>query len=58
LRILGLPQPLALLVMRLALGAIMIAAGSHKVFGGLHRQVHDLAVAIWEVPQQHSVRNP
>lgn len=29
-------QPLALLVMRLALGAIMTAHGYHKVFGGLH----------------------
>lgn len=29
-------QPLALLVMRLALGAIMVTHGYHKVFGGLH----------------------
>ncbi len=29
-------QPLALLAMRLALGAIMVAHGYHKVFGGLH----------------------
>jgi putative oxidoreductase len=29
-------QPLALLLMRLALGAIMVAHGYHKVFGGLH----------------------
>lgn len=29
-------QPLALLVMRLALGAIMIAYGAQKAFGGMH----------------------
>jgi putative oxidoreductase len=32
-------QPLALLVMRLALGAIMIAHGYHKVFGGFHHHM-------------------
>ena len=32
-------QPLALLVMRLALGVIMVAHGYHKVFGGLHHFV-------------------
>jgi putative oxidoreductase len=32
-------QPLALLVMRLALGAIMVVHGYHKVFGGLHHHV-------------------
>jgi putative oxidoreductase len=36
LRYLDRLQPLALLVMRLALGAIMLAHGYHKVFGGLH----------------------
>jgi len=29
-------QPLALFLMRLTLGAIMVAHGYHKVFGGLH----------------------
>src|SRR5438270_13224596 len=32
-------QPLALFVMRLALGAVMLVHGYHKVFGGLHRHV-------------------
>ena len=32
-------QPLALLVMRLILGAIMIAHGYHKVFGGFHHHM-------------------
>jgi putative oxidoreductase len=32
-------QPLAQLVMRLVLGAIMIAHGYHKVFGGFHHHV-------------------
>jgi putative oxidoreductase len=36
LRYLDRSQPLALLVMRLALGAIMVVHGYHKVFGGLH----------------------
>jgi putative oxidoreductase len=36
-------QPLALLVMRLALGAIMAAHGYHKVFGGLHQTAHFMA---------------
>jgi putative oxidoreductase len=39
LRYLDRLQPLALLVMRLALGAIMVAHGYHKVFGGLHHHV-------------------
>lgn len=32
-------QPLALLVMRLALGAVMVGHGYHAVFGGLHHYV-------------------
>ena len=32
-------QPLALLVMRLALGAVMVGHGYHKVFGGLQHHV-------------------
>jgi putative oxidoreductase len=32
-------QPLALFVMRLVLGAIMIAHGYHKVFGGFHHHM-------------------
>lgn len=36
-------QPLALLAMRLALGAIMVAHGYHKVFGGLHHHVQFVA---------------
>ena len=33
-------QPFAQLVMRLALGAIMIAHGYHKVFGGFHNHMN------------------
>ncbi len=43
-------QPLALLVMRLALGAIMVAHGYHKVFGGLHhhaQMVASLGLPAW-----------
>lgn len=32
-------QPLSLFVMRLALGAVMVGHGYHKVFGGLHHHV-------------------
>jgi putative oxidoreductase len=38
-------QPLALLVMRLALGAVMFAHGYHKVFGGLHHHA-DLVASL------------
>jgi putative oxidoreductase len=43
-------QPIALFVMRLALGAIMVAHGYHKVFGGLdhHAQmVASLGLPAW-----------
>jgi putative oxidoreductase len=43
-------QPLALLVMRLALGAIMLVHGAHKVFGGLHHHaqlVASLGLPAW-----------
>ncbi|MGA8428522.1 MAG: DoxX family protein [Candidatus Sulfotelmatobacter sp.] len=36
-------QPLALLFLRLALGAVMVVHGSHKVFGGLHNHAHFVA---------------
>ena len=36
-------QPLALLVMRLALGAVMFDHGYHKVFGGLHHHAQFVA---------------
>jgi putative oxidoreductase len=39
LRYLDRLQPLALLVMRLALGAVMVAHGYHKVFGGLSHHI-------------------
>jgi putative oxidoreductase len=39
LRYLDRVQPLALLVLRLALGTIMVSHGYHKVFGGLHHHV-------------------
>jgi putative oxidoreductase len=36
-------QPLALLVMRLVLGAVMVGHGYHKVFGGLHHHAQFVA---------------
>jgi putative oxidoreductase len=50
LRYLDRLQPLALLVMRLTLGVIMVAAGYHKVFGGLHQfanTVKHLGLPMW-----------
>jgi putative oxidoreductase len=50
LRYLDRLQPLALLVMRLALGAVMVGHASHKVFGGLHHHadlVASLGLPIW-----------
>jgi putative oxidoreductase len=43
LRYLDRLQPLALLVMRLALGAVMFVHGYHKVFGGLHHHAQFVA---------------
>jgi putative oxidoreductase len=43
-------QPLALLVLRLVLGAILIAHGYHKVFGGFHHHmesVRSLGIPGW-----------
>jgi len=43
-------QPLALVVMRIALGCVMVAHGSHKVFGGLHHHaqfVASLGIPAW-----------
>lgn len=43
-------QPLALLFMRLTLGAIMAAHGYHKVFGNLHNFAHmvgSMGVPAW-----------
>jgi putative oxidoreductase len=39
LRYLDRLQPLALVAMRLALGAVMVTHGYHKIFGGLHHHV-------------------
>jgi putative oxidoreductase len=36
-------QPLALFLIRIALGAIMVAHGYHKVFGGLHHHAQMVA---------------
>jgi putative oxidoreductase len=43
LRYLDRLQPLALLVMRLVLGAVMVVYGYHKVFGGLHHHADFVA---------------
>jgi putative oxidoreductase len=43
LRYLDRLQPLALFVMRLALGAVMIGHGYLKVFGGLHHHAQFVA---------------
>jgi putative oxidoreductase len=38
-RLLDRLQPLALLIMRVALGAVMVVHGYHNLFGGLHQHV-------------------
>jgi putative oxidoreductase len=43
LRYLDRLQPLALLVMRLVLGAVIVVHGYHKVFGGLHHHAQVVA---------------
>jgi len=43
-------QPFAQLVMRLAIGAILIAHGYHKIFGGFHHHmdmVASLGLPVW-----------
>ena len=50
MRYLDRSQPLALLAMRLALGAIMVAHGYHEVFGGLHHHAQmaaNLGLPTW-----------
>jgi putative oxidoreductase len=50
LRYLDRLQPLALLLLRLALGAVMVVHGYHKVFGGLHQHaafVASLGLPSW-----------
>jgi putative oxidoreductase len=50
LRILDRAQPFALLVLRVALGAILFAHGTGKVFGGLEQHKHfvaSLGVPAW-----------
>ncbi len=50
MRYLDRSQPLALLAMRLALGAIMVAHGYHEVFGGLHHHTQmaaNLGLPTW-----------
>jgi putative oxidoreductase len=50
LRFLDRLQPLALLILRVVVGAIMVAHGYHKVFGGLSQHletVHHLGFPAW-----------
>jgi putative oxidoreductase len=50
LRYLDRLQPIALLLMRLTLGAIMVAHGYHKVFGGLPHFAHavgEMGIPSW-----------